>query len=65
MHVRKESTGGIRSKVPRNKIEKALSNGASQTRENSTENVKVRLYPGIQTGKGGSTSRHAITCTAA
>lgn len=51
MHVWKESSCGIRSQAPRNKIEKALSNGASQTTEDSIENVKVRLYPGIQTGK--------------
>lgn len=51
MHVWKESSCRIRSQAPRNKIEKALSNGASQTTDNSTENVKVRLYPRIQTGK--------------
>ena len=36
MHVWKESSCGIRSQTPRNNIEKALSNGASQTTENST-----------------------------
>ena len=36
MHVWKESSCGIRSQTPGNNIEKALSNGASQTTENST-----------------------------
>ena len=44
--------GSQAPRLPRNNSEEALSNGATQITENSTENAKVGLNTGIQTGKG-------------